>query len=166
MSTLTRFEDVVTEREFGREALMRRVGELAKRRREEIGLSRITFAQEAGLGSDKTVVTFEFGRRLPTGTTQRRIEKALGWRLGAIDDVLRMVDRKPSSIRMEELDAEDSLHLAKEGGVVSLAVVSDDDLLAEVRRRMERQSHPMSRPKQGLYDLAASTNTEHLEDEV
>ena len=152
--------------EFGQAALRARIGQLAKQRREELGIGRVAFAKEIGIGSDASVRDFEFGRRIPFGTTQRKLEKGLGWRLGAIDDVMRMKDRKASSIEMEEIDAEDSLHLAAQGGIKSLALVSDDELLAEVRRRME-----MSRPRhltkqtQDLFGLAASTNTEHLEED-
>ena len=151
--------------EFGYAALLRRLGQLAKQRREEIGMGRPSFAREAGLGSDKTVTQFEFGRVLPSGTSQRKIEKALGWRLGVIDDVMRMVDRKASTIEMEELDAEDSMYLAAQGGVSSLALVSNDDLIAELKRRLEKTSQPMQADAKDLFGLAASTNVEHLEDE-
>lgn len=157
----------MSESEFGRQALMRRLGELAKQRREEIGLGRAAFAKEAKLGSDKTVFDFEFGKRVPTPITQSRLERALGWRLGAIDDTLRLVDRKVTSIQMEELDAEDSLFIAKESGHASLALIPDEELLAEVARRMraDRRVQAPLVDGQGLYGLAASTNSEHLEDE-
>lgn len=151
--------------EFGREALLRQLGRLAKQRREEIGIGRVPLAKEAGMGSDKTVAEFEFGRRLMSGTNQRRLEKALDWRLGAIDDVMRMVDRKASTITMEELDAEDSLHIAAMGGVKSLALVSNADLLAELARRLSKNPAPLEARNQEMFGLAASTNTEHLEDE-
>jgi transcriptional regulator with XRE-family HTH domain len=152
-------------REFGREALLRRLGQLAKRRREELGIGRQPFAREAGLGSDKTVAEFEFGRVLPSGTSQRKIEKALDWKLGVIDDTMRMLDRKASSIEMEELDAEDSMFIAGQGGIKGLELVSDDDLLAELRRRLGQSARHLSKDAQDVYGLAASTNVEHLEDE-
>lgn len=151
--------------EFGHAALLRRLGQLAKQRREEVGMGRPSFAKEAGLGSDKTITQFEFGRVLPSGTNQRRLEKALGWKLGVIDEVMRMVDRKALSISMEELDAEDSLYLAAQGGISSLALVSNDDLIAELKRRLEKSSQPMQADAKDLFGLAASTNVEHLEDE-
>jgi transcriptional regulator with XRE-family HTH domain len=159
--------------EYGRDAVLARLGQLAKQRREEIGLGRPQFAREADLGSDRTMVQFEFGRTLPSGGNQRKIEKALGWRIGVIDDIMRMVNRKASEIQMEAVDAEDSLNLAAQSPK-SLALYSDEDLLDEVRRRMMARTaqHPhlsgeaahASEP-QNLYGLAASTNTEHLEDE-
>ena len=149
--------------EFGTEALLRQLGRLAKQRREEIGIGRVPFAKEAGLGSDKTVAEFEFGRRLMNGTNQRKVERALGWRLGVIDDVMRMVDRKASSITMELLDAEDSLHIAAQSGP-GLALVSNEDLLAELARRLLAAPAPMqNHDVQNLYGLAASSNKEHLE---
>lgn len=152
--------------EFGEMALRRRLGELAKQRREELGMSARTFSVEAGLGSDKTVRNFEFARVMPYGVVQTKLEKALGWRLGAIDDTLRLLNRKASSIRMEELDAEDSLFIAKEGGAVALESVPDDALLAEVARRLKAAHQPtLPNNVQDLFDLAASHNNEHLEDE-
>jgi transcriptional regulator with XRE-family HTH domain len=152
--------------EFGEKAMLRQLGMLAKRRREELGLPRQGFAKEIGLGSDKTLVSFEFGRVLPSGTSQRKIEKGLGWRLGVIDDFMRMKDRKATSVDMESVDAEDSLFIASQGGIKGLELVSDDDLLAEVKRRMSsRNARHLSKDAQDVYGLAASTNVEHLEDE-
>jgi transcriptional regulator with XRE-family HTH domain len=151
--------------EFGHGALLRQLGKLAKQRREELGLGRVPFAKEAGMGSDSTVRDFEFGRRLMSGTNQRKIEKALGWRLGVIEDFMRMVDRKASTITMEELDAEDSLHLAAAGGIRGLALVSNDDLIAELKRRLSQVPVPLEARTQDLFGLAASSNTEHLENE-
>jgi transcriptional regulator with XRE-family HTH domain len=150
--------------EFGAKALLRRLGQLAKQRREEIGIGRQQMAREAGLGSDRTIVEFEFGRTLPSGTSQRKIEKALDWRSGVIDDTMRMVNRKASDITMESLDAEDSLYLESQG-VKSIELFSDDELLAEVHRRMSASSRHLSEAAQNMYGLAASTNVEHLEGE-
>jgi DNA-binding XRE family transcriptional regulator len=152
-------------KEFGYDALLRQLGRLAKQRREEIGLPRQGMAREYGLGSDKTIVAFEFGRVLPSGTSQRKIERALDWKVGVIDEVMRMVNRKASDISMEELDAEDSLYLSSQGVIKGLELVSDDDLLAEVRRRMTESSRHLSEAAQHMFGLAASSNVEHLEGE-
>lgn len=117
-------------REFGEEALLRRLGQLAKRRREELGIGRVPLAKEVGMGSDSTIRDFEFGRRLMSGTNQRRLEKALSWRPGVIDDVMRMLDRKASTIEMEEL------YLEAPKGTEGLALVSNEDLIEELRRRL------------------------------
>jgi transcriptional regulator with XRE-family HTH domain len=148
------------DREFGREALLRRLGQLAKQRREELGLGRVTFAKEAGLGSDKTLQDFEFGRRLAHGTSMRKIERALGWRLGVTDDILRDVNRKAASISMEDLDEFDS----QPGG--TLAQITTQELLAELIKRLSTLQQVVGKPAgQELYGLAASHNMEHLEDE-
>lgn len=167
MSTLIEVEDKVNDvSEFGQKALLRQLGRLAKQRREEIGIGRVPLAKEAGLGSDKTIVDFEFGRRLMNGTNRRNMERALGWRIGVIDDVMRMVNRKASSIKMEELDAEDSVYLDRMAGFKSLEAVSDEALLDELSRRLLMlPSRVESTDPKTLYGLAASTNSEHLEDE-
>jgi DNA-binding transcriptional regulator YiaG len=151
--------------EFGHDALLRQLGRLAKQRREEIGLPRQGMARDYGLGSDRTIVAFEFGRTLPSGASQRKIEKALDWKIGVIDEVMRMVNRKATDITMEDLDAEDALYISGQGEIRGLELVSDDALLAEVRRRMTESSRHLSQAAQHMYGLAASTNTEHLEDE-
>ena len=154
--------------EFGTAALLLRLGHLAKRRREEIGMGRSAFAKEAGLGSDRTLMAFEFGRTLPTGTTQHRLERALGWRIGAIDDVMRMVNRKAEEILMESLDAEDSFYLEARSPK-NLALLSADERSDELRRRlkMDRRlpANLADQAPENLYGLAASMNSEHLEDE-
>jgi transcriptional regulator with XRE-family HTH domain len=157
---------VESQPEFGTAALLRQLGRLAKQRREEIGIGRVPLAKEAGMGSDKTIAEFEFGRRLMSGTNQRKLERALGWRLGVIDDCMRMVDRKASTIAMEDLDAEDSLHIAAQSGVRPLALVSNEDLIEELRRRLDKAPAPMqTKDPQHMFGLAASTNAEHLEGE-
>jgi len=151
--------------EFGHGALLRQLGRLAKQRREELGLGRVPFAKEAGMGSDSTVRDFEFGRRLMSGTNQRKMEKALGWRLGVIEDVMRMVDRKASEITMEEVDAEDSLHIAAQGGIKGASLLTNAELIAELTRRLSQVPSPMEARVRDMFGLAASTNVEHLEDE-
>lgn len=119
----------------GYEALVRQVGMLAKRRREEIGLSPGQLVKETGIESDEILLAFENGKNLPPEATQRKLEKALDWKLGVIGEVIRMTDRPAGTLTMEELDAEDSLYLASRGVLPSLSLVSDGDLLVEVARR-------------------------------
>jgi transcriptional regulator with XRE-family HTH domain len=91
-------------RDWGREALIRRLGELAKQRREGLGIGRVAFASAAGIGSDATIRDFEFGRHLPMGLTLRKLEKALGWRTGSIDEVLSSKDRRASTVTAADLE--------------------------------------------------------------
>lgn len=123
--------------------LVGQLGMLAKQRREEIGLNRAALAKEAGIESEQTIHAFEFGRALPSVDTQRKLEKALDWRLGVIEKV--MAGSRADALTMEELDAEDSLYLAANGGIRSMALIPDDALLAEVARRMAQPSQDESR---------------------
>ena len=149
--------------EFGEKALLRQVGRLAKQRREELGLGRVPFSKEIGLGSDRTLVSFEFGRTLPSGTSQRKIERGLGWRLGVIDDVMRMTNRKASEIAMEELDAEDAISMAENR---PLSEVPSDELLNEIRRRLiDRPQPKLLGDAMDLFGLAAHDSDERAEDE-
>lgn len=97
-----------TGRDYGSEAMLRRLGALAKQRREELGLGRPAFAKHAGIGSDKTVYDFEVAANLPKSYTMTRMEKALGWRVGSIQEMLDDEGRRASSVLMEDLDVYDS----------------------------------------------------------
>ena len=150
------------EPEFGPRALLLRIGALAKRRREELGLSHRSMAAEAGVAF-KTIVNVEAGRHLPSPIVQHKLERVLGWRGGSFEAVLGMVNRKASSILMEELDAEDSIFIEKESGR-SLAQIPDQELLAELGRRLQLRKLAQVESRD-LFDLAASHNNEHLEPE-
>lgn len=121
--------------ELQNHAIIRELGSLAKRRREELGLNRRSLANEAGTKSEQIIMDFEYGRNLPPADVQQKIEKALDWRLGIIGDIARRTDHQAGTLTMEELDAEDSLHIAAHSPQPSLASASDDELLAEVARR-------------------------------
>jgi len=158
--------------EFGKAAIQRRIGQLAKQRREELGLGRIPFARAIGIGSEQTVMNFEFGRTLPMGQTVHRIEKALGWRIGVVSELMEGPDRKASDIQLEDLDE------FEPNQPMPLDRIPTDQLLAEVIRRLGAiqkaigapvpgiaEAIGVSAPTRNLFDLAASTNVEHLEDE-
>lgn len=161
--------------EFGTDALLRRLGDLARQRRGEFSatqgriVSRGELAKRAGIGSDATIRDFEQGRRLPQTMTQRKLEKVLEWRLGSIGDIMGQVNRKASEITMEDVDAYDS----SEDPKALLHRIPLEVLLDEVQERLSslRTSvSPQARPvvpdtAKDLYDLAASSNSEHLEDE-
>lgn len=157
---------MTSEREFGREAILRRIGVLAQQRRGELAaergqqLGRVAFAKLAGIGSDSTVRDFEQGARLPNTLTLRRLEKALGWRSGIIDLLITQLSRKASDISMEELDEFDSGEKAD-----ALSRVGTIELIEELKHRLEglQGSLGVQPDVQHLYGLAASTNTEHLE---
>lgn len=157
-------------REYGREAMMRRLGALAKQRREELGLSRVAFAEIAKLGSDRTVKDSEFGERVSTSITVRRIEDGLGWKVGVIASLLREADkRRASTVEMEHLDAFDS---GDDSGSkdVFLKSISTEDLVEEVIRRLGRlewekkwKTGRAAPDSQELYGMAANSDPSHLE---
>lgn len=56
-----------------------------------------------------------------------------------------MAGSRADALTLEELDAEDSLYLAANGRIRSMALIPDDALLAEVARRMAQPSQDESR---------------------
>ena len=146
--------------EFGRDALIKRLGYLAKSRREQLGYSRDAFAEDAEV-AEKTVRDFEFGRRIPNDLNQAKIEKVLNWRHGAMAAALEKIDRKASSLEMEELDAWDTRDR------FSLAAIPTADLLRELIDRLQTLEHGVraQAPRaEDLYGLAAMGHIpEHLE---
>ncbi|WP_224089762.1 helix-turn-helix transcriptional regulator [Arthrobacter sp. StoSoilB13] len=167
MSINTEFEEdeMGDLREYGQEAMQRRLGQLAKQRREELGFARAAFAVHAGLGSDATVRDVEFGRIIPRSRTLHKLELALGWRVGSFMEFVQKEDRKASSVMMEELDAYDS------GAKDPLSKVPTVDLLQEVIRRLTGLQENLGVPvdsalTQQMLGLAAMGHKpEHLDDD-
>jgi transcriptional regulator with XRE-family HTH domain len=149
---------------WGREALIRRLGALAKQRREEKGMGRVPFAAAAEIGSDATIRDFEFGRHLPTGTTLRKLERALGWRIGSIDEIMEQPNLRASTVTMDDLDIEPAdTALGR-----PLSTVPTQDLLAEVIVRLTQLQAGLGATSAytDLYGLAAMGHIpEHLEEE-
>lgn len=164
MSTVLGFEESMEQntggREFGREAVLRRLGALARRRREELGLSRAAFVEQSGIRSDATIREFEFGNLAPRPLTLVKYEKALGWRQGAILEALSDEGRRASEIQMEELDEFDSVPA---GG---LSRISTPELLEELSKRLKELQATIGAPAQSLYGLAAMGHKpEHLDED-
>lgn len=169
MSIYTEFEEheMGDLRDYGQEAMQRRLGQLAKQRREELGFARAAFAAHAGLGSDATVRDVEFGRIIPRSRTIHKLELALGWRVGSFMEFVGKEDRKASSVQMEELDAYDS------GVSNPLSKVSTQQLLEEVIRRLNGIQENLGLPAadaslaQSMLGLAAMGHKpEHLDDDA
>lgn len=154
--------------QWSNQELRQRVGTLAKQRREELGLSRDAMAERAGLKTKQSVMNFEFARSLPRGENLRSIERALEWKIGSIDDALES-GRRASDLSMEDFDLFDRTPKAR-----PLSGFSTEALLEEVIFRLDSikgalgPSRTMAAPapmdNQFLYGLAASGNSEHLED--
>lgn len=110
-----------------------RVGVLAKERRGELGMGAVRFAEAAGIGSDRTVKSFEAGLTTPDVVTQRKLENALGWRRGVIRDLLKAGDEgtvAPADIDMQYVDGWEPATRASE--------LEDAEVLAEAIKRLER----------------------------
>jgi len=120
------------ERDYGQLAVRRRLGILAKQRREQLGLSRVAFAQHAGM-HDQAVQQFEFAQRWPRTATLRKLETALGWKFGVTEDILT-TRRAASSIKLEDLD--DPAIERVGGGQAVLAHVPTQELLEELIFRL------------------------------
>jgi len=152
---------VQSERDYGQDAMMRRLGLLAKQRREELGLGRVAFAELAGLGSDSTVQQFEFGQRWPRPQTLRKLEVALGWRNQVIDAMTEDPNRAASSVTFADLDKP-----AETPAPRPLSAFSTAELLREVASRIESlQSALGASTDQHHYDLAASDDHVDGEDD-
>jgi transcriptional regulator with XRE-family HTH domain len=150
---------VQSERDYGQEAMMRRLGLLAKQRREELGLGRVEFAKLAGLGSDSTVQQFEFGQRWPRPQTLRKLEVALGWRNQVIDELTESTWLKASEITLADLDKP-----AEQPAPRPLSAFSTAELMREVASRMEALQAGLGAPDmREHFDLAASDD--HVEGE-
>lgn len=149
-------------REFGRDALKRRLGELARQRREfDLEVSREAFAAATGIQSTKTIRDFEYGETVPQDVTKEKFEKGLGWKRGAIDDVLRMVNTKASEITMDMVDEPRRAPYAR-----PLRGFSTQDLLKELLLRLGKMSEAKEAVQdapQYLYGLAANNDPSHLE---
>jgi len=151
-------------RDYGPAAIKRRLGLLAKERREQMGLGRISFAETAGVGSDSTVQQFEFGQRWPRPQTLRKFEDALGWKYCITEDIL-FSKQAASSITAEDLD--DPAIDRGDGGAKMLRQLTTQQLVAELGRRVERLESRgvpgMGAMSRSEYDLAASDD--HVEGE-
>jgi hypothetical protein len=154
--------DMEAVREFGKEALKARLGELARlRRSKDLGISREALAAASGIGSTKTIRDFEFGLTVPQEINKARFEKALGWRAGAIDDVLSMTSTKASSITMDMVDSPSRAPSAR-----PLKGYTTAELLKELLVRLPRMveaEEGAQQDTQFLYGLAANNDPSHLE---
>jgi len=168
-------EDEVQGRDYGQEAIKRRLGVLAKQRREAMGYGRIPFARDAGIGSDSMVLTFEFAKSWPRPATLRKFESALGWKFGITEDILTS-KRAASSINFEDLD--DPALEREDGGSAILKQISTPQLLEELILRLgelkakdslnlhdEFQGRRLDGKSKADFDLAASDDHVDGEDD-
>lgn len=148
------------ERNYGSDAVKRRLGILGKERREAMGLGRVQFAELADLGSDSTVQQFEFGQRWPRQQTLRKLEEALGWRYRVMDDLVEDPNRAASSITLEELSKP-----AEQPAPRPMSAFSTPELMRELAHRLEALQEGMGAVTREHYDLAASDDHVDGEDD-
>jgi transcriptional regulator with XRE-family HTH domain len=121
------------------------IGQLIKEGRLEAGLAQKPFATRSGVDT-KTLATMEKGTRVAWETNQRKVETALGWRIGsiqkAIDDArhipsgtltLASMKEGGSEPSWQDLDEEETAN--KSGPVTRANQLSDEELLAELSYR-------------------------------
>ena len=122
------------------EETLKAIGTLITDARKDRYPSRRQFAMTAGMDI-KTVVTAEKGEREIHPHTQRRIEQALGWRKGSIEDVWGHRSEIPAdSLTVEEMErgaGEESWEdlEAKSVSVTRASQLTDEELLAELSYR-------------------------------
>jgi len=158
------------ERDYGQQAIKRRLGVLAKQRREQMGYGRVSFAKDSGIGSDSSVMDFEFAKRWPREATLRKFEAALGWKAFVTDEILASGQRA-SSIEMKDLD--DPAVERDSNGTAVLRQFSTTQLLEELILRLgELKAREVAKSaglgastEQHHFDLAASDDHVEGEDE-
>jgi transcriptional regulator with XRE-family HTH domain len=124
------------------------IGRLIKEGRLAIGLRQLPFAKFAEVDT-KTLASMEKGTRVAWETNQRKVEKALGWRQGSIqellDNVANDVDVPKDSITLESMkeggaeatwqDLSDEENRVTEQPVTRANQLTDEELLAELSYR-------------------------------
>lgn len=140
-----------TTRHYGgveQEEALEIIGRLIKDARLEKGLRQQPFAKFAEVDT-KTLASMEKGTRVPWETNQRKVEKALGWRAGSIQELLDNASATPKeSVTLDSMqegaaaeswqdlaDAENGRIAEQEQPVTRAAQLTDEELLAELSYR-------------------------------
>lgn len=83
---------------------LQRAGRAVIARREARGLSQLALARKAGI-DPKTLRALETGTRWPQGKNRAAVERALGWRLGALEAIREGLDAALSVENPHSADA-------------------------------------------------------------
>lgn len=136
------------------ESVEEALGKLVTEARTSMGLSKEKLAEIAGVAKN-TLLHFEQGKRMPFDMTQRKIERALGWREGSIREVeLNASEIDPKSLTVEDMGGTVEVEDLKRTAVMRL---SNEDLLGELGRRLGVQlMTPLTQDSFGL--VARRTN--------
>jgi transcriptional regulator with XRE-family HTH domain len=125
--------------------ILETIGQLIKEGRLELGLAQKPFAIHSGVDT-KTLATMEKGTRVAWETNQRKVETALGWRIGsiqkAIDDAghipfgtLTLASMKEGGGEPTWQDLSEEENGKAQGPVTRANQLSDEELLAELSYR-------------------------------
>lgn len=122
--------------------LLQHLGNLIKKARMQRQISQIKFAEQIGMDA-KTIRAMERGDRFVQSVARAKVERAFGWRTGAIQEIWD--DREhltPESITLEEMSRgfeEETFQDIENGGqqspVMKASLLSDEELLAELSYR-------------------------------
>jgi transcriptional regulator with XRE-family HTH domain len=86
-----------------KEQAMERIGRLIKEERIKLGMTQEPFAEHTGLDA-KTISSMERGTRIAWEQSQRKVETALGWRPGSIQEVIDQAEKIPyTSLTLESM---------------------------------------------------------------
>jgi DNA-binding XRE family transcriptional regulator len=121
------------------------IGRLIKEGRLERDLRQLPFAKFAEVDT-KTLASMEKGTRVAWETNQRKVEKALGWRAGSIQEVLdNAADTPKESVTLDSMkeggssetwqDLADAETAQAEQPVTRANQLTDEELLAELSYR-------------------------------
>lgn len=154
------------------EANRKRLGELIQDGYKTAGLTRRSLSQKVGL-SERSLYSLEAGERVPREATQRRIEEVLGWRRGAIADMLGLgSDAELSKVSLsfmqesnnsawadmpEESDADVAQRLSTAAMDMTVRLREKDRENEELRRQLEEAQQQLARLQAG-FDLAADNS--------
>jgi hypothetical protein len=120
-----------------------------------LGLGAVRFAEAAGIGSDRTIKSFEAGLTSPDVVTQRKLETALGWERGKIRYLLTNADSVDAAdIDMEYMDGWEPATRASE--------LEDAEVLAEAIKRLERWQKLISQDPPADSQQTEPLTQEHL----
>jgi transcriptional regulator with XRE-family HTH domain len=121
------------------------IGALIKEGRLHKDLRQLPFAKFAEV-DPKTLASMEKGTRVAWETNQRKVEKALGWRAGSIQEVLdNAADTPRESVTLASMqegageaswqDLDREINGAPEQPVTRASQLTDEELLAELSYR-------------------------------
>jgi transcriptional regulator with XRE-family HTH domain len=138
------------------EEALRRIGQLIRDARKNLGESMAALAERAGINS-KTLWSAETGSRFPHDVNQLKIEKALGWRHGSIAEAwAERGTLDPDNLTVEWMSAGGESaswgELAKQnnGPLQKAGKLSDEELLTELMYRFRNYREENSRLREQL----------------